>query len=65
VPGPARHGYGTANDARRFTRPGRTGVASARVLCVLPASPDGESAGIAAETVVLGDPRWTGPFAGV
>jgi betaine reductase len=34
-------------------------------LLVLLGSPDGESAGIAAETVVLGDPSWAGPLAGV
>ncbi len=34
-------------------------------LLVLLGAPDGESAGIAAETVVLGDPSWAGPLAGV
>jgi hypothetical protein len=34
-------------------------------LLVLLGSPDAESAGIAAETVVLGDPSWAGPLAGV
>jgi glycine reductase len=37
----------------------------AGTLLVLLGSPDGESAGIAAETVVLGDPSWAGPLAGV
>jgi glycine reductase len=35
------------------------------VLLVLLGAPDAESAGIAAETVVLGDPSWAGPLAGV
>jgi glycine reductase len=34
-------------------------------LLVVLGSPDAESAGIAAETVVLGDPSWAGPLAGV
>ena len=34
-------------------------------LTVLLGAPDAESAGIAAETVVLGDPSWAGPLAGV
>ncbi len=34
-------------------------------LLVLIGAPDAESAGIAAETVVLGDPSWAGPLAGV
>lgn len=34
-------------------------------LVVLLGAPDAESAGIAAETVVLGDPSWAGPLAGV
>ncbi len=34
-------------------------------LLVLLGAPDPESAGIAAETVVLGDPSWAGPLAGV
>jgi len=34
-------------------------------LLVLLGAPDAESAGIAAETVVLGDPSWAGPLAGV
>ena len=34
------------------------------VLMVLLGAPDAESAGIAAETVVLGDPSWAGPLAG-
>ena len=34
-------------------------------LIVLLGAPDAESAGIAAETVVLGDPSWAGPLAGV
>ncbi len=33
-------------------------------LLVLLGSPDAESSGIAAETVVLGDPSWAGPLAG-
>ena len=33
-------------------------------LLVLLGAPDAESAGIAAETVVLGDPSWAGPLAG-
>lgn len=33
-------------------------------LVVIVGSPDGESAGIAAETVVEGDPSWAGPLAG-
>lgn len=33
-------------------------------LLVLLGAPDPESAGIAAETVVLGDPSWAGPLAG-
>jgi glycine/sarcosine/betaine reductase complex component A len=33
-------------------------------LVVLLGAPDAESAGIAAETVVLGDPSWAGPLAG-
>lgn len=37
----------------------------ARALLVLLGAPDAESAGIAAETVVLGDPSWAGPLAGV
>jgi glycine reductase len=37
----------------------------AGTLLVMLGSPDGESAGIAAETVVLGDPSWAGPLAGV
>jgi glycine/sarcosine/betaine reductase complex component A len=34
-------------------------------LLVLLGAPDAESAGIAAETVLLGDPSWAGPLAGV
>lgn len=34
-------------------------------LLVLLGSPDAESAGIAAETVVVGDPSWAGALAGV
>ncbi len=34
-------------------------------LVVLLGAPDAESAGIAAETVVLGDPSWAGSLAGV
>ena len=34
-------------------------------LLVLLGAPGAESAGIAAETVVLGDPSWAGPLAGV
>ncbi len=34
-------------------------------LLVVLGAPDAESAGIAAETVVLGDPSWAGPLAGV
>jgi len=34
-------------------------------LLVLLGAPDAESSGIAAETVVLGDPSWAGPLAGV
>jgi glycine reductase len=41
------------------------GLHGAGSLLVLLGSPDGESAGIAAETVVLGDPSWAGPLAGV
>ena len=37
----------------------------ADTLIVLLGAPDAESAGIAAETVVLGDPSWAGPLAGV
>ena len=37
----------------------------ADALLVLLGAPDAESAGIAAETVVLGDPSWAGPLAGV
>jgi betaine reductase len=37
----------------------------AKSLIVLLGAPDAESAGIAAETVVLGDPSWAGPLAGV
>ena len=37
----------------------------ADALLVLHGAPDAESAGIAAETVVLGDPSWAGPLAGV
>jgi glycine/sarcosine/betaine reductase complex component A len=37
----------------------------ADALLVLLGAPDEESAGIAAETVVLGDPSWAGPLAGV
>ena len=37
----------------------------ANTLLVLLGAPDAESAGIAAETVVLGDPSWAGPLAGV
>ena len=37
----------------------------AAALLVLLGAPDAESAGIAAETVVLGDPSWAGPLAGV
>jgi betaine reductase len=37
----------------------------ADALIVLLGAPDAESAGIAAETVVLGDPSWAGPLAGV
>ena len=37
----------------------------AEALLVLLGAPDAESAGIAAETVVLGDPSWAGPLAGV
>jgi glycine/sarcosine/betaine reductase complex component A len=37
----------------------------ADTLLVLLGAPDAESAGIAAETVVLGDPSWAGPLAGV
>lgn len=33
-------------------------------LLVLLGSPDAESAGIAAETVSVGDPSWAGPLAG-
>lgn len=33
-------------------------------LLVLLGSPDPESAGIAAETVTVGDPSWAGPLAG-
>jgi betaine reductase len=33
-------------------------------LLVVLGAPDAESAGIAAETVVLGDPSWAGPLAG-
>lgn len=33
-------------------------------LLVVLGAPDPESAGIAAETVVLGDPSWAGPLAG-
>jgi glycine reductase len=33
-------------------------------LVVLLGASDAESAGIAAETVVLGDPSWAGPLAG-
>lgn len=33
-------------------------------LLVLLGSPDPESAGIAAETVTIGDPSWAGPLAG-
>lgn len=33
-------------------------------LVVLLGAPDAESAGIAAETVVEGDPSWAGPLAG-
>ena len=33
-------------------------------LLVLLGSPDAESAGIAAETVAIGDPSWAGPLAG-
>jgi hypothetical protein len=36
----------------------------ADTLLVLLGAPDAESAGIAAETVVLGDPSWAGPLAG-
>lgn len=36
----------------------------ADALLVLLGAPDAESAGIAAETVVLGDPSWAGPLAG-
>src|SRR2546430_16923498 len=34
-------------------------------LIVLLGAPDAESGGIGAETVVLGDPSWAGPLAGV
>jgi len=37
----------------------------AETLLVVLGAPDAESAGIAAETVVLGDPSWAGPLAGV
>ncbi len=37
----------------------------ADALLVLLGAPDAESAGIAAATVVLGDPSWAGPLAGV
>ena len=37
----------------------------ADALLVLLGAPDAESSGIAAETVVLGDPSWAGPLAGV
>jgi glycine reductase len=37
----------------------------ANALLVVLGAPDAESAGIAAETVVLGDPSWAGPLAGV
>jgi betaine reductase len=37
----------------------------ADALLVLLGAPDAESAGIAAETVVLGDPSWAGPLAGI
>ena len=37
----------------------------ADALLVVLGAPDAESAGIAAETVVLGDPSWAGPLAGV
>jgi betaine reductase len=37
----------------------------AKSLIVLLGAPDAESAGISAETVVLGDPSWAGPLAGV
>jgi len=37
----------------------------AEALLVVLGAPDAESAGIAAETVVLGDPSWAGPLAGV
>jgi glycine reductase len=37
----------------------------AESLLVVLGAPDAESAGIAAETVVLGDPSWAGPLAGV
>ncbi len=37
----------------------------AEALMVVLGAPDAESAGIAAETVVLGDPSWAGPLAGV
>lgn len=33
-------------------------------LVVVLGAPDPEAAGIAAETVVLGDPSWSGPLAG-
>lgn len=36
----------------------------AETLLVVLGAPDAESAGIAAETVVLGDPSWAGPLAG-
>ncbi len=36
----------------------------AEALLVVLGAPDAESAGIAAETVVLGDPSWAGPLAG-
>ena len=36
----------------------------ADALLVVLGAPDAESAGIAAETVVLGDPSWAGPLAG-
>jgi glycine/sarcosine/betaine reductase complex component A len=37
----------------------------AEALLVVLGAPDAESAGIAAETVALGDPSWAGPLAGV
>jgi hypothetical protein len=36
----------------------------AEALLVVLGAPDAESAGIAAETVALGDPSWAGPLAG-